>query len=59
LAEPDQHHPAAITTRPLLSSIARRTQRAGRVTLTISSTHGKRGSPGVSRIVGFHIGAFR
>jgi hypothetical protein len=35
------HHPEAITSRPLLlSAVARRTQRAGQVTLTISSTHG-------------------
>jgi len=42
LADPD-HHREAITSRPLLlSAIARRTQHAGQVTLTISSTHGKR-----------------
>jgi hypothetical protein len=42
LADPD-HHREAITTRPLLlSAIARRTQHAGQVTLTISSTHGMR-----------------
>lgn len=41
LADPD-HHREAITTRPLLlSAIARRTQHAGQVMLTISSTHGK------------------
>ena len=40
LADPE-HHREAITSRPLLlSAIARRTQHAGRVTLTISSTHG-------------------
>jgi hypothetical protein len=40
LADPE-HHREAITTRPLLlSAIARRTQHAGQVTLTISSTHG-------------------
>ncbi len=40
LADPD-HHREAITSRPLLlSAIARRTQHAGQVTLTISSTHG-------------------
>ena len=38
LADPD-HHREAITSRPLLlSAIARRTQHAGQVTLTISST---------------------
>src|SRR6201995_76253 len=42
LADP-AHHREAITRRPLLlSAIARRTQHAGRVTLTISSTHGMR-----------------
>jgi len=42
LADPE-HHREAITTRPLLlSAIARRTQHAGQVTLTISSTHGAR-----------------
>jgi hypothetical protein len=42
LADPE-HHREAITTRPLLlSAIARRTQHAGLVTLTISSTHGMR-----------------
>jgi len=42
LADPE-HHREAITTRPLLlSAIARRTQHAGQVTLTISSTHGMR-----------------
>jgi len=39
LADPE-HHREAITTRPLLlSAIAQRTQHAGQVTLTISSTH--------------------
>jgi hypothetical protein len=39
LADPD-HHREAITTRPLLlSAIARQTQHAGQVTLTISSMH--------------------
>jgi hypothetical protein len=39
LADP-QHHREALTTRPLLlSAIACRTQHAGQVTLTISSTH--------------------
>jgi hypothetical protein len=42
LADPE-HHREAITTRPLLlSAIARKTQHAGQVTLTISSTHGAR-----------------
>jgi hypothetical protein len=42
LADPE-HHREAITTRPLLlSAIARKTQHAGQVTLTISSTHGMR-----------------
>jgi Transposase DDE domain len=39
LAEPD-HHREAITTRPLLlTAVARRTQHAGQVKLTVSSTH--------------------
>jgi hypothetical protein len=42
LADPE-HHREAITTRPLLlSAIARETQHAGQVRLTISSTHGMR-----------------
>jgi hypothetical protein len=42
LADPE-HHREAITSRPLLlSAIARKTQHAGQVTLTISSTHGLR-----------------
>jgi hypothetical protein len=42
LADPE-HHREAITSRPLLlSAIARKTQHAGQVTLTISSTHGMR-----------------
>lgn len=42
LADPE-HHREAITSRPLLlSTIARRTQHAGQVTLTISRTHGMR-----------------
>jgi hypothetical protein len=42
LADPE-HHREAITTRPLLlSAIASRTQHAGQVRLTISSTHGMR-----------------
>ena len=40
LADPD-HHREAITTRPLLlTAVARRTQHAGQVKLSISSTHG-------------------
>ena len=40
LADPD-HRPEAITSRPLLmQAIARQTQHAGQVTLTLSSTHG-------------------
>jgi Transposase DDE domain group 1 len=39
LADPD-HHREAITTRPLLlTAVARRTQHAGQLKLTISSTH--------------------
>jgi len=42
LADPE-HHREAITSRPLLlSAIARRTQHAGQMTLTISSPHGRR-----------------
>ena len=42
LADPG-HHREALTSRPLLlSAIARRTQHAGQVTLSISSTHGLR-----------------
>jgi hypothetical protein len=42
LADPE-HHREAITSRPLLlSAIARRTQHAGQMTLTIGSTHGLR-----------------
>jgi hypothetical protein len=42
LADPE-HHREALTSRPLLlSAIARRTQHAGQVTLSISSTHGRR-----------------
>ena len=41
LADSD-HRPEAITSRPLLmQAIARQTQHAGQVTLTISSTHGE------------------
>jgi hypothetical protein len=55
LADPE-HHREAITTRPLLlSAIAQRTQHAGQVTLTISSTHGLRDKARVAyvRIAGF------
>src|SRR4051794_26376216 len=42
LADPE-HHREAITARPLLlSAIARKTQHAGQVTLTVSSMHGAR-----------------
>jgi hypothetical protein len=42
LADPD-HHREAITTRPLLlEAIGRQTTHAGRTTLTITSTHGRR-----------------
>jgi Transposase DDE domain group 1 len=42
LADPE-HHREAITTRPLLlSAIARKTQHAGQMTLTVSSMHGAR-----------------
>jgi DDE family transposase len=42
LADPE-HHREAITSRPLLlSAIARRTQHAGQITLSISSPHGMR-----------------
>jgi len=41
LADPE-HHREAITTRPLLlAAVARQTQHAGQVKLTISSAHGK------------------
>jgi hypothetical protein len=58
LAEPE-HHREAITSRPLLlSAIARRTQHAGQVTLTISSTHGMRDKArrAYVRIAGFLAG---
>jgi Transposase DDE domain len=55
LADPE-HHPEAITIRPLLrSAIARRTQHAGQVTLTISSTHGM---PDKARRVHIRIAGF-
>src|SRR5262249_47272729 len=41
LADPDQHR-EVITSRPLLlHAIARKTQHAGRTTLSVSSTHGE------------------
>jgi hypothetical protein len=41
LADPD-HHREVITSRLLLlQAIARKTQHAGRTTLTVSSTHGE------------------
>jgi hypothetical protein len=41
LADPD-HHREVITSRPLLlQAIARKTQHAGRTTLSVSSTHGE------------------
>src|SRR5262249_39369120 len=41
LADPDQHR-EVITSRPLLlQAIARKTQHAGRTTLSVSSTHGE------------------
>ena len=55
LADPD-HHREAITTRPLLlSAIARQTQHAGQMTLTISSTHAARDKArdAYRRIAGF------
>jgi hypothetical protein len=58
LADPE-HHREAITTRPLLlSAIARKTQHAGQVTLTISSTHGMRDKArhAYIRIAGFLAG---
>src|SRR5262249_47736168 len=43
LADPDQHR-EVITSRPLLlQAIARKTQHAGRTTLSVSSTHGDGG----------------
>ena len=58
LADPE-HHREAITTRPLLlSAIASRTQHAGQVRLTISSTHGLRDKARLAyiRIAGFLAG---
>ena len=50
------HRPEAITSRPLLmQAIARQTQHAGQVTLTITSTHGKqhKARRAYRRIAGF------
>ena len=50
LADPDQHR-EVITSRPLLlQAIARKTQHAGRTTLSVSSTHGEQanGAAGLS-----------
>ena len=58
LADPD-HHREAITSRPLLlQAIARQTQHAGQVTLTISSTHGEhdKARRAYLRIAGFLAG---
>ena len=58
LADPE-HHREAITSRPLLlQAIARQTQHAGQVTLTISSTHGERDKArhAYLRIAGFLAG---
>ena len=58
LADPE-HHRETITSRPLLlSAIARKTQHAGQVTLTISSTHGLRDKArhAYVRIAGFLAG---
>jgi hypothetical protein len=55
LADPE-HHREAITSRPLLlSAIARKTQHAGQVTLSITSPHGMRDSArrAYVRIAGF------
>ena len=55
LADPD-HRSEAITSRPLLmQAIARHTQHAGQVTLTISSTHGEqhKARQAYQRIAGF------
>jgi hypothetical protein len=61
LANPE-HHREAITLRPLLlSAIARKTQHAGRVTLSISSPHGMRDKARIAfvRIAGFLAGLRR
>ena len=58
LADPE-HHREAITSRPLLlSAIARKTQHAGQVTLSISSPHGMRDKARLAyiRISGFLAG---
>jgi hypothetical protein len=55
LADPDRHR-EAITSRPLLMhAIARRTEHAGRTTLTITSIHGERDTAqrAYRRIAGF------
>jgi hypothetical protein len=55
LADPE-HHREALTSRPLLlSTVARQTQHAGQVTLSISSTHGMRDTARQAyvRIAGF------
>jgi hypothetical protein len=58
LADPERHR-EAITSRPLLlTAIARRTQHAGQVTLTISSTHAMqhKARRALARISGFLSG---
>jgi hypothetical protein len=58
LADPE-HHREALTSRPLLlSAVARQTQHAGQVTLSISSTHGLRDKARQAyvRIAGFLAG---
>ena len=58
LADPE-HHREAITSRPLLlSAIARKTQHAGQVTLSISSPHGMRDKARSAyvRVAGFLAG---
>ena len=58
LADPD-HHREAITSRPLLlSAVARKTQHAGQLTLSISSPHGMRDKARIAyvRIAGFLAG---
>jgi hypothetical protein len=60
LADPE-HHRKAITSRPLLlSAIARKTQHAGQVRLSISSPHGMRDKARIAyvRIAGF-LGGLR
>ena len=58
LADPD-HHREAITSRPLLlAAVARKTQHAGQLTLSISSPHGMRDKARIAyvRIAGFLAG---